>query len=54
MRFGIWNVKRVFIGKGKGKVIPLLLFSPEYNAMTAYWGNEGIAPCILNLGIRWR
>jgi len=26
----------------------------EHYAMETYWGNGGIAPCILNLVTRWR
>jgi hypothetical protein len=38
--------------KGEGKVIPVLLI--EHHAMKAYWGSRNIAPCILDLGSRWR
>jgi len=30
-----------------------LCFLNERNAMNAYWGNGGIAACILDLGTRW-
>jgi hypothetical protein len=33
--------------KGKGKVIPVLLFLIEYHEMKPYWGSGGIDPCIL-------
>jgi hypothetical protein len=26
----------------------------EHHAMKAYWGSGGTAPCILDLGTRWR
>jgi len=26
----------------------------EHQAMKAYWGSRGMAPSILELGIRWR
>jgi hypothetical protein len=35
---------------GKGKAVPVL----KYHATKTYWGSRGIAPCILNLAIRWR
>jgi hypothetical protein len=38
---------------GKGKFVPLL-FLTEHHAMKAYWGSRSIAPCILDLGSRWR
>jgi len=38
--------------EGKGKIVPELL--NEHHAMKAYWGSVRIAPCILDLGIRWR
>jgi hypothetical protein len=31
-----------------------VLFLTEYHALKAYWGIGGIAPCILDLGTRWR
>jgi hypothetical protein len=37
---------------GKCKVFPVL--STEHHAMKAYWGSEGIALRILDLGTRWR
>jgi hypothetical protein len=36
----------------KGNVAPVL--STEHYAMKAYWGSGGIAPRILDLGIRWK
>jgi len=39
-----------FEHKGKGKVLVLLL--TEHHAKKAYWESGGIAPCILDLGIR--
>jgi hypothetical protein len=38
--------------KVKGKVVPVL-FLREHDAMKAYWGSEGVALCILDLGARW-
>jgi len=35
---------------GKGKVVPVL--STEHHSMKAYWGGEGIAPRIHDLGTR--
>jgi hypothetical protein len=44
-------VIRVQEGKGKkGKVFPV----PKYHALKTYWGSGGIAPRILDLGIRWK
>jgi hypothetical protein len=37
-------------GKGKSKVVSVLL--TEHHAMKVYWGSEGIAPRILDLGTR--
>jgi hypothetical protein len=37
--------------KGKSKVVPVLLFLTEHHAMK---GRGCRAPCILNLGTRWR
>jgi len=31
-----------------------VLFSIEHHAMEAYWGSRCIAPCILDLGTRWK
>jgi hypothetical protein len=39
--------------KGKSKVVPVL-FLTEHHAIKAYWGSGGIAPYILDFGIRWR
>jgi len=38
--------------KYEGAFIPLLL--NEHHAMKAYWGNGSKAPCIVDIGIRWR
>jgi hypothetical protein len=38
--------------KDEGKVAPVLL--TEHHAMKAYYGSEGIAPRILDLGTWWR
>jgi hypothetical protein len=35
-------------------VLQLSLCLTKNHAMKMYWGNGGIAPCILDLGIRWR
>jgi hypothetical protein len=32
----------------------VLLFLTQHHAMKAYWRSGGIAPCILDLGTRWR
>jgi hypothetical protein len=42
-------VKRT--NKGKGKVVPVLNLAPRHEEVL---GSGGIAPCILDLGIRWR
>jgi hypothetical protein len=39
--------------KGKGKVVPVLILT-ENHATKAYWGSEGLATRILNLGTTWR
>jgi len=39
--------------KYKGKFVPVL-FLTEQQDMKPYWGNGGIAPCILDLGSKWR
>jgi len=45
----------VMYQKGKVKVnVKMFLSLTEYHAMKTYWGRGGIAPCILNLGTRWR
>jgi hypothetical protein len=36
------------------KVKLALCFLTKHHAMEAYWRSRGIAPCILDLGIRWR
>jgi hypothetical protein len=41
-------------GKGESKVFPELSLLTERHAMKAHWGTGGIAPCILDLGTRWR
>jgi hypothetical protein len=47
------NLHIHFFIKGKGKVVPVL-FLTEHYATKAYWGSGAIAPCILDLGTRWR
>jgi hypothetical protein len=37
--------------KVKGKFVPVLNQAPRHEDV---WGSGGIAPCILNLGTRWR
>jgi hypothetical protein len=39
--------------KGEGKV-KLSLCLTNHHAMKMYLGSGGIAPCILDLGARWR
>jgi len=34
--------------------VKLALCLIKGQAMKTYWGSEGIAPCILDLGTRWR
>jgi hypothetical protein len=34
--------------------IKLSLYLTKHHAMKTYWGSGGIAPCILDLGTRWR
>jgi hypothetical protein len=41
------------VGGRKVKVKSSLCLN-KYHAMKTYWGNENIAPRILNLGTRWR
>jgi hypothetical protein len=44
----------IYIGvKGKVKV-KLSLCLTKHHALKTYWGSGGIAPRILDLGIRWR
>jgi hypothetical protein len=38
--------------KVKGKVVPVLL--AKHHAMKVYCGSGDIAPCILDLGTRWK
>jgi hypothetical protein len=33
--------------------VKLSLYLTKHHAMKTYWGSGGIAPCILDLGIRW-
>jgi len=35
-------------------MVNLSLCLNKYRIMKTYWGSGGIAPCFLNLGIRWR
>jgi len=44
-------LRRVFGPKVKDKSCPCALNEPH--AMESYWGSGGIAPRILDLGIRW-
>jgi hypothetical protein len=51
-----WRDLKLYImvegkNKGKGKVFPMLNWVPP---IKTYWGTEGIAPRILDLGTRWR
>jgi hypothetical protein len=34
--------------------VKLSLCLTKYHAIKTYWGNGGIAPCILDLSTRWR
>jgi hypothetical protein len=43
-----------FAVTGKDKVVPVLFFLNEHHAMKACWGSGSIAPCIPDLGTRWR
>jgi hypothetical protein len=38
----------------KGKKVKLSLCLTKYHAMKTCWGSGDTAPCILDLGIRWR
>jgi hypothetical protein len=38
----------------KKKKVKLSLYLTKHHAIRAYWGSEGIAPRILDLGTRWR
>jgi hypothetical protein len=40
------NTEPQLAGKGKGKVVPVLLLT-EHHATNAYWESEGLAPLVL-------
>jgi hypothetical protein len=40
-----FHIQKPFVGKGKGKVIPVLFI--EHDAIIACWGSGGMAPLIL-------
>jgi hypothetical protein len=42
------------ISYGMQSKVILVLFLTEHHDVKMYWGNGGIAPHILDLGIRWR
>jgi hypothetical protein len=57
MTGNFWNRLLFHLNKltdGEVKLSLCFFFSTVHHAMKAYWRSRGIAPCILDFGIRWR